>query len=343
MIDGIPMDKGRPFINPWLMKLPEDVIPFGFKPTDQYSDKFNSDPVNCFIEIVQRPGMSVIPPAVANLLFFENFTPHALAKVLFNSALVQRRFLRSFFRAPSLEFFDFVDALRILVSRIAFPNDRNDLISVLTALGAALHANGVLEGYSCRAVTFLASVCLYHSLMIDDSNRRATFLDMCMKCAEVKAIPKERLHRILDDLESSHLETSFTFSDPRYPPRYDYEGSFVVKGKRKKKKLNGVIHHDSLMLYDKQKQVRGGIPLMNIVFVHPLKDDPLAFRIDNANNDNVGFTVKRGKSIPSGSSSMPLGVESIDEVEKWRSALMHVAFKKVLGSMLLVPQWATCE
>ncbi|OHT07393.1 PH domain containing protein [Tritrichomonas foetus] len=350
--DGLflcPTSGDKPYISPDAPKIKPCYIPITYKMkenSEEEIDAFNLNPIEQYDKIISVLGDDASPDEIAKHLFFSKASPHALSQLFFNSNLFAPLFPNLFYRSPVIDLLPFVDALHVLCPRVALPYTRSIFISFIKTIGETLYEQNFLEGLSFGSLCHLILCAISHSLnfLMEQPLAVNTFLDYCNSNCEVKNLGVSAISYLYKQLTEEPLILSYSFSDPRFPPRYGMSGTLSTRAGVMKtlKDVFVVIENDSLMYYTRsnKQKLLGGIPLVNIIFSSPVeKDKPYSFMISSETDEPIGFRIEKNKLIPLDKSQHIFYAKSQQSVELWRSSIMHIAFCKMVNSIIHISNW----
>ena len=304
--------------------------------------KFNLHPIKYYSQIVSPLGSDPSPSAIANLLFFSQISPHAISQILFLSGKLKYSFLYSFFAAPITEYMDFLKALKILFSRIALPLEKDILLEIFKYSGKVLYSNGFFINTNEKVVIAIVMMCIFFSSM-RAANASIPFIYFSEKCHQLADLSKLKpltLERIYKELDESPIPLLFTFADTRYPPFFNKSGILMIKqGVMKLMKKRFFIIKQDALLYSNPETPNdfiGGIELddVKIIIPAPKEKNPLSFMLINENDKSIHFEISKGKKNLTEKTSITLYTNTIEDLESWRSSILHYTFRKTLSNII---------
>jgi hypothetical protein len=320
----------------WLGKPPplsEVDIPVPHKsiPIGSFASEFNSE------------GPKAIDRAIADKLI-RTAEPHHVAPFLFyaegvrQAAITQYFFLRSnetqtlfyyYFSAPNIDYLSLPDALRLLLSRVAFPEERSGLFAIFCAFADAYCESNQYIGETRDEIRKLAiaSVVLSMSKRKSDCFPQAQF----MKLIEQVRCPDECKVFLYESLKQTPIVLYFTLIHFQTDPEPVKRGTMLKsRGLFNKTKLYCVLSDTSLKVYKDERCTDQSeeIPLYNVTikFV-PAKDKEPA-KIVIASNDLLPFgsSFQKGLRRPAKKSQYEFsGPKEDTELKTWVEYLNFTA------------------
>lgn len=341
----IPRLKDMPLYLGQAREMDQSLYPIDFPiPKVNKTDlvRYNLYPIQSYPEIIAPIGFDPSPNAIASLLFFSKISPHSISQIIFLSEKLPLAFLYSFFSAPIIEYMEFLKALKVLFSRIALPISKKFLIEIFKYAGRVMHDNGFLSEVSEEATIAIIIVCIFFSSMrLARSNINFVFFsEKCKQLADLTRLKPLTLERMYKELDQCPLPLFFTFSDPRFPPDCEKQGILFVKSgvMRLMKKRYFTIKKDLLIFAPAEDpdDFIGGVELDDIQFIAPAPKDKnqLSFMICGTKDQPIVFDIVKGKRMQTEKLSLTVYACSQEDLESWRSSIMHYSFRKVLSDIL---------
>ena len=215
-------------------------------------------------------------------------------------------------------------------------------MAIFKYAGKAMYAQGFFTSTSEETVTALIIVCIFFSSM--RSARTSVsfifFSEKCRQLADMTRLKPLTLERLYKELEECPIPLYFTFADPRYPPDFEKDGILFVKsGVMRLMKRRYFAIKKNLLFFapaEDPDNFIGGVELDGIQLIIPAPKDknPLSFMICSEKEQPIVFDIVKGKRIQTEKTSLVFYTNSIEDIESWRSSIMHYSFRRTLSDIL---------
>ena len=279
-------------------RLDEIEIPMqwaGYRFPDGFWHEFNRNSISA----MQSKAVQEKLPSTDNacyvspfLFFCPNIHPRAVSQYFLSKPTEMRSLFFYYFSAPNLDFMPLDDACRLLFSRIAFPEDMNNLLNIFIAFADAyLVANDYIT-FNAMDIVRLAIA----AVVISMSKRKSENLSVeeFKKLVETVNAPEEFKLSFYESIKEKPIILFFTAMTLESEPDLEKTGCFMVEGGalKRKKKLFCKIKDEGLVFFrdDRLNDEYIVLPLHNVAakMIVQGKDQVLSIY----SNDSMPFGYK---------------------------------------------------
>lgn len=319
------------------------VIPDCDLPLDrqnfEYPQTFSTDFNKCSINAIElykknQRNKEVLQDLyfLGPFLFYANWIhPKALTEFFFSSYNRDpKSLIYFFFSSMSLEFVTLVDAMRLLIPRIALPNNMEQLKIIVDSFAEAYYESNQYYSETKKEIADL----VIESIMVS--------LKEEFKLFENEYTSKNMKQSIISELKAKKIPMFFTFvdSDPSMGIKKTGFLSKVGGSVFKRKKRNFFQLESNALHYYKTKENRemfGEIPLDNVEvqYVHAQGKETSHFIIKSINEKPFGTKMSKGKKKESRKNQYTLFADNESEVHEWVYTLKLISFYHTLENFII--------
>ena len=302
-----------------------------YKYPDGFAHQFNMNSVAA----MQRKEVCDRLPSVENacyvspfLFFCPGIHPRAVTQYFLQKPTELRSLFFYYFSAANLDFMALDDACRLLFSRIAFPEDMNNLLNIFMAFADAyLSANDYFT-FSVMEVVRLA----VGAVLVSMSKRKSESLsyDEFLKVAgNVKASP-DYTRAFYDSMMEKPIVLFFTMMTFTVDPDIQKTGSLMVAGGvvKRKKKLFSRVTEEGVLFYkdEKLKEESMVIPLINAAAKVATQGKDQFLVIYSNDGMPFGYKMKKSKKKELKTAQHEFLAVNDSELRSWLSNINFMAF-----------------
>jgi hypothetical protein len=269
------------------------------------------------------------------LMYCEGIHPRALYLYFFQKKSDARSLFFYYFSSANLDYISLPDAMRLLLSRVAYPDGREDLSIIFTAFADAYYEANQYVRETRDEIAKLAVACVVLSLSRRKSNPHeglsgtefTRLVSMVSSSDEYKLF----LH---DSLRSKPIPLFFiSMQFPNADPELKKKGQLFKAGGvfKRKKKLSAVLSEDGILrVYkdDKATDLSEEIQLQEatVKFV-PAKDkEPAKMAIISKEGKPFGASFSKGVRKQSKKTQYEFSCANEAEIKSWIDNMNFVAF-----------------
>ncbi|KAH0803159.1 ankyrin repeat-containing protein [Histomonas meleagridis] len=338
----------NPQTTTWIGKAPllqEIDYPFDHKkfeyPPD-FANKFNKSPNQAISEIRstmrQLNEESNLGPF---LMYCPNIYPKSLTQYVFSDPSNAHSILYYYFGAVNLEFLTIPEAARILLSRIAFPNNQQHLSTLFNTFASVYSEANPYLPLSRKEIAQVTVACIAFSIFYRKTEvlPLGEFLSF-VKTVKVGDAYKEKIYY---QLKENPIPIFFEFSVSLEEPNYNKSGLLKKESggvfKAKSKRFY-IIDHFSLKYFkdESKSELIGEIELdgSNTSFVPASKKEPPHMIIKKINGGSIGFTFTKDlQKRRSKETEHVIYENDEDTLLSWTCALNYVSFWSILDKLTI--------
>ncbi|OHT13582.1 hypothetical protein TRFO_03346 [Tritrichomonas foetus] len=318
---------------------PSDRINLDYPPS--FAKDFNLNPIHAVQNLMTSQKYQPLenPYVLSPFLFYcPNLTPIAITQFFFANRTEAHSYFYFFFSAPILDFLSLADAARILLSRIAFP-ENPDLFQLIINSFVDAYCNSnqyISESRDDIFKLVIAAIILSMSRRQNEIISQASFLNMITK---VKS-SKEFKINYYETLKSHPIPLFFTFWHYNKDPETQKSGLLRKAGGifKKKSKKFFIIKQNELQWYKdpSMKEISGGfdINFTSTVFVPSNGKDPAHIVIKRHDNEPFGYSINKSQKKLRKNSSYNYSSNKEEETKQWVGVLNFIAFNLLLHSII---------
>ena len=301
----------------------------------------SNEEINLDLFIKIKPSS---PDQFAKYLYFSPYSPQIIYILLKKKDLFNIKFLFYYFSSPKIEYIPFNNFLECFFSRIAIPSSKEEIIILFESIGSVFetYSHVLPMGSYSFTHTIVCFFYYFYMKLINQPLDDQKFSKILKSHNSSKFISKQLLSKLISIKNECNFSLFFTFSHPNYSPNLEKNGylTATIGLFGTNKKVFVIIEQFSLKMYkdDSKKVEIGGIPLLNINFLY-LENTKYSFTIQSDDNIPVGYVLQGGKPIIQDPGKLILIVDSLEELESWRSSIMHVSFLKTMNNLTIMPPW----
>lgn len=257
----------------WLGNLPpipkESYLPtdFDYDYPENFVNMFNEDPIQAEQYLLSKSIVFENPYYLGSYLCYcPDLNPTPLQTALFANPMLSRTLLYHFFSSLNLEFVSLYDAGYLLLSRISFPNNLEQLIMIFDVItDVYINQNPYLklpkEQLMMVFVVFVMFSVYHKGIEVMPFTHFAQYLHMVLGISE-----KQKME-IYDCLVKKPIPLFFTFRLSCEKPTFERagelrkSGSILMSKKKRLYKISGF----KLQSYDSKGQLVEELPLKGVV------------------------------------------------------------------------------
>lgn len=312
--------------------LPLDRKMYEYSPT--FSADFNKNSINAINNSKQTLRSKEVLQDVFSLgpyLFFaDSIHPKALTEFFFSKYNQNQHaaLLYFFFSSVSLEFVSIVDAMRMLLPRVALPDNAEQLRTIIGAFAAAYYD---ANEYFAESKEEVANITVEAVLL-------ALYNEYSIFSGE-DALRSIR-PSIGGELSVKRMPLCFAFADEGRGRELKVSGSLARLGQgllKRKKKNYYHLQSNSLQFYKSRdsREVLGVIPLdgVEVEQVPAQGREQAHFVIRSVNEKPFGYRVNMGKRKYSKKTQYTMFADSENEISEWVRTLKLTAFYHTVESL----------
>lgn len=304
----------------------------------------SKDPINNADRMIRALPQDPLPEEIARALFFSYFSPHTISKLLFSNVYPQT-LLKEYFKAPVLDFQPLIKVIKILFARIAIPYNLDQLQRLFITIGTVVHELKILPFIDLYSTVHLIASLVFHSYKIKVTFQDTfdDFMKTLKYYKEMNEIPEQYLRKIYTEIFKEQLPLFFSFSHPFFTPDLSIRSVVSVPsfGRWFSKGVYAELKNSVLQFYKDEKKGSplGGITLSNILFITPVPGKK-NFTMTIVTNDlqPTGYVMHSGKP-KFVHNPIIIEVPTQNDIEVWRSSVMHSSFYKMFTNMMQLAQW----
>jgi hypothetical protein len=293
----------------WLGKPPPlRVVDTPVTPKAAYPPKFASDFNSQGPKAIERAVADKLIPSsephfVAPFLFYaEGVRPAAITQYFFLKPNEAQTLFYYYFSAANVDYLALPDALRLLLSRVAFPDEQRPLFDIFCAFADAYCESNQYIGENRDEIRKLAIA----SVVVSMSKRKTECMPQAqfMKLVEQVRCPDEYKVFLYDSLKQAPIVLFFTLVHFQTDPESVKRGTMLKStGFFNKKKLYCVLSDACLKVYKDEKcsDQSEEIPLYNVIikFVAAKDKEPAKIVISSKDGGSFGSSFQKGLRRPS--------------------------------------------
>jgi len=320
-------------------EIPEYCIPLDkpdFSLPEDFAREFNMDPNKAVEQHLANRDISFI----AHVLFYcPGIYPSSLTKFVFSKENYSHTFLVHYFSSITLDFLDITQAVKFLLSRIAFPNRTSYIGIIFKAFADAYTIGNPSCGFSYSDVNRIAIAAILFSIrQRKDSSLPQADFEAFLAPTALDADFKVKFY---NELKTQAVPIFFDFASSNCEPNYSKKGYLKKVGgmfKLTGKKQRFFIIDGFILKYFKDEsmtQQMGEVELRDSVstFVPPEKKDPEHLLIKRFDGGPIGAKVVKGVK-KGGHHTEYVAYGNEEDLKSWVSACNFVSFWSILDKFL---------
>ncbi|KAH0788333.1 PH domain containing protein [Histomonas meleagridis] len=277
---------------------------------------------------------------IAPYLFYcQGIHPRAITQFFFSNPSISSALFYYYFSSISLEYLPLADAIRILLSRIAFPADMAKVLVVLDSFADAYYS---ANSFLCENKNDIVKIALAAIVFtINKKKTKAMSSNTFLSILQNVKSSKEYKLQVYESLKERPIPLFLTFTQLINEPNLDLKGDLVKVGsgsvlKRKKKRLFLLNGYSMQSFKDKEMtELTLNIPLVNVLtqYVPAKGKEPSHFIISSLDNNAFGESFSKNKKKVSKNNSYTFYANDDDEIRNWVYALKLVSFYNSIESL----------
>ena len=354
VLDNIDIDNGSniyqkydPQTTTWLGKAPDfqdidmfvNYQKFDYSPT--FVEEFNKSPINAIHDLMcSQKEFKDYKNLGPYLMHAKGIYPRALTHYIFCEANMKGNHVSSilyyYFGSVNIEYMSIPAAARLLLSRIAFPNNHNQLEILFNAFATVYsEANPYME-LSVIDISQIATACIAFSMFC----RKTDVLSQEVFLSFIKTVKMEDIFKkqIYEQIKENPIPIFFLFSTSLQEPNYNKQGYLSVPCQTKmfKGKVTRhyyIIDHQRYNLKyfkdENKSSLIGEIELKGSYtqILNSDKKNPQRLVIRKVDGGTIGYTYSKDLSKkPSDATEHVAFDNDPDVLISWTCALNYVSF-----------------
>ena len=331
-------------------------LPFNFPRFEYSADfvaKFNSNPIDTIKELWsdkknKNPNLKNVKNLSSYLYMCERLSPMALTKFFLSETKDKYSYFFFFFTTPALDYMPIHEAIYILISRIALPMEKEDVIFIIEAFADAYltyNSYGTIKKSEIMTLT-LSAIIFSMSLRKNNSLTEEEF----SKLTEKIHFPKDYITNFFNNNKAKPTPIFFTFLHFPNEPNTKKEGMLSevgiilkkkekekMKKKKKKMKYCSILHSELQIFNDSnRKELYAGIPLKEIsaqLIPSQGKEDSQII-VKSHDDKPFGYSIKNSQKKTSKSKQYIYVATSDAEAKEWVDLFNFISFYNSLCSII---------
>lgn len=266
------------------------------------------------------------------LFFCNNLSPVAIT----NFYMLNQRDIQSlyyfFFSSPILDYTCIQDAARMLISRIALPNDIKIIQIIIEAFSNAYLCSNQYASESVSDISKLILAAIIFSLSVRNKNNTSLPQDQFLALVDSVRASKKFIVSFYNSLKNSPIPIFFTFANFEKEPNDQKCGQLKQVGGIFKKKSNMYfkINNNELQSFRDQEMTdfHGGIELQGtyVQFVTSNSKESALFTIRRFDNQPFGYKIKKMQRKQRKKNVYMLSGSSDEDTKQWCDLLQFTIF-----------------
>ncbi|OHT02190.1 hypothetical protein TRFO_30815 [Tritrichomonas foetus] len=307
---------------------------------ENFAFRFNEDPIKEISKIIKENKDLNDSRNLGNFLFMcPELYARSITKFIFsNKDEISKSLLYFFFSSANLEYRTIHEASRLLLSRIAFPNNQIQISIIFDAFAAAYHSMNTYSEITTKEIAQVAVSCVVFSIFKSKT-------DILSQNEYIKILDNVKMQEglkkdIYECLKAKPIPIFFMFASSLDEPNYSKSGYLkkiggAIKGKTKRWFL--IDNSKFTLKYYKdetKKQILGEVELAGSVttYVSTTKKDQEHLVIKKLNGGPIGFKIsKDGHPKRSNHTEYIAYGNDTETLKSWVSACNFVSFWSILN------------
>ena len=324
--------------------LPISVPKFNF--SSSFVNNFNKNPLDTFKkEIENNQKIKEAEYAAQYLFYCYGLQKSALMNFIFSNNIYFKpeNFLFLYFSCICMEYISLTDSLYLCLSRIAFPNDKEQLNIIFNSFARCYQMSNPYLKLSLEDIILISKVAIivsgYH---ISNNNNYPN--DKFMQLLKRVEISDQQKNYFYEKITKKPIPLFFTFGEYTEAPNYKKKGMLKKIGGFFKSKKDRMFAIDDFVLkyyHDKSmKEEIGEIDIGGTIssYEPPTKKTPDYLIIKNKDNTPIGFKIsKEGQRKKSNHMDYIAYGDSSNDLKEWAKTLNILSFWKIMFEIIEPP------
>lgn len=323
----------------WIGKAPtlqEADIPYdwtGDKYPLNFARDFNLNPKDTISLLKQKNASLENSSRIGPFLFFcNNLSPVAITNYIISNQRDMQSIFYFFFCSPVLDYMNIHDAARMLISRIALPNDMRIIQIILESFSNAYYSSNQYISESMSEISKLVLAAIIFSMSIRSKNNNLLSQDQFLALIDSVKSSKSFKINFYNTLKINPIPIFFTFATFEKEPNDQKNGQLKQAVGIFKKKLNlyyKIINEELQSFRDQElTDFHGGIELSGtmIQFSPSNSKEQAFFTIKRFDNQPFGYKIKKSQKKQRKKNIYMFTGVSDEDTKQWSDLLQFSIF-----------------
>lgn len=266
------------------------------------------------------------------LFFCHNLSPVAITYYFISNQREMQSMYYFFFNSPILDYMNIHDAARMLISRVALPNDIKIIQIILKSFANAYYSANQYISESIDDISKLALAAIIFSLSTRSKNNCLLSQDQFLALIDSVKSSKSFKINLYNTLKNNPIPIFFTFASFDKEPNDQKNGQLKHVGGifKKKSNLYYKINNNELQSYRDQEltDFHGGIELTGtfIQFIPSNSKEQALFTIKRFDNQPFGYKIKKSQRKQRKKNIYMFTGVSEEDTKQWSDLLQFCMF-----------------
>ncbi|KAH0786958.1 hypothetical protein GPJ56_008956 [Histomonas meleagridis] len=220
----------------------------------EFSKQFNLDPEKAKLRLLSQKSSSKAHSFASYLCFCSDLYPVKLYQSIFINESSAKMLLYDFFSSINLEYTTIYQAAYLLLSRIAFPNNFNQIKLIFDTLAYAYHTANPYYAIDTTQISKVFASCVLYSVYRIGANQM--YYETFKEYISDVGLSDETKKSIFDQISEIPIPIFLTFRLTSDQPMIDHSGYLRKSGSVRATKRYYKIDNLKMLVYDKKKLVK---------------------------------------------------------------------------------------